>query len=106
MHKDLSTKLLEEGAKTSFKYAKWSVSCKSRVLKIVAIYHPAYFTRNPVTDNIFIDELTDWLTDTLALDKHVLVMGHFNICINRDNNEIANTFLNSMAAVQLLLPYA
>ena len=34
VNKDFSTILLEEGAKTSFQYAKWSVSCKNRVLKI------------------------------------------------------------------------
>ena len=46
--KDFSTKLLEEGAKTSFQYAKWSISCKNRVLKIAAIYHPPYSARNLV----------------------------------------------------------
>ena len=58
-----------------------------------------YFTRNLVTDNIFIDELTDWLTDTLSSDKHVLAMGDFHIHINKDNNEIANIFLNPMMAM-------
>ena len=104
--KDFSTKLLEEGAKTSFQYAKWSISCKNRVLKIIAIYHPPYFTRNLVTDNIFIDELTDWLIDTLALDKNVLVMGDFNIHINKDNNEIANIFLNSIVVMGLQCSYS
>ena len=57
VHKDLSTKLLEEGAKTSFQYAKWSTTCK--ILKIIAIYHPPYSTRNLVTDNI---SWTSWQT--------------------------------------------
>ena len=63
------------------------ISCKNRVLKIVAIYHPPYSARNLVTDDNFIDKLTDWLTDTLASDKHILAMGDFNIHINKDNNE-------------------
>ena len=88
VHKNYSTKLLEEGAKSSFQYAKWRVSCKGRVLKIVAIYNPPYSIRNPVTDITFIDELTEWLTDTLASDKNVLVMGNFNIHINKENNEM------------------
>ena len=99
VHKDYSTKLLEEGSKTSFQYAKWKVSCKNRALKIMAIYHPPYSTRNPVTGNIFIDELTDWLTDTLASDKNVLVMGNFNIHINKEDNEMAVIFLDSMTAM-------
>ena len=45
VHKDNSTKLLEEGAKTSLQYAKWRVSCKDRALKIVAIYHPPHIHR-------------------------------------------------------------
>ena len=98
--------MLEEGAKTSFQYAKWNISCKNRVLKIIAIYHPPYSMRNPVTNNIFIDELTDWLTDTLALDKHVLVMGDFKIHINKDNNEIANIFLSSIMAMGLQRSYS
>ena len=106
VHKDFSTKLLEKHAKTSLHYAKWNVSCKNRVLKIVAIFHPPYSTGNMVTDKIFIDKLTDWLTDTLALDKHVLVMGDFNIHINKDNNEIANIFLNSMMAMGLQCSYS
>ena len=89
VHKEYSTKLLEESAIASFQFAKWRVSCKDRALKIVAIYHQPYSARNPVTDNTFIDEITDWLTDTLASDKHVLVMGNFNIHINKENNEMA-----------------
>ena len=106
VHKDYPTKLLEEGAKTSFQYAKWRVSCKDRALKIVAIYHPPYSTRNPIIDNTFIDELTDWLTDTLASDKHVLVMGNFNTHINKENNEMAAIFINSMTAMGLQCSYS
>ena len=103
--KDYSTKLLEEGSKTSFQYAKWRVSCKNTALKIVAIYHPPYSTMNPVTGNIFIDELTDWLTDTPASDKNVLVMGDFNIHINKEDNEMAAIFLDSMTAMRLQCSY-
>ena len=106
VHKDISTKLLEEGAKTSFQYEKWSILCKNRVLKIAAIYHSPYSARNSVTENIFIDKLTDWLTDTLASDKHVLVMNVFNIHINKDNNEIENIFLNSMMVMGLQCSYS
>ena len=105
VHKDYSTRLLEEGSKTSFQYSKWRVSCKNRALKILAIYHPPYSTRNLVSGNIFIDELTDWLTDTLASDKNVLVMGNFNIHINKEDNEIAAIFLDYMTAMGLQCSY-
>ena len=78
---------------------------QNRALKIVAIYHLPYSMRNPVTDNTFIDELTDWLTDTLASDKHVLVLGNFNIHINKENNEMSAIFLNFMTAMGLQCSY-
>ena len=76
------------------------------VLKIIAIYHSSYSNRNLVTGNNFIDELTDWLTDNVALDKHVLAMRYFDIHINKDNNEMANIFLNSMMVMGLQCSYS
>ena len=77
-----------------------------RALKIVEIYHPPYTTRNPVTGNIFIDELTDLLTDTLASDKNVLVMGNFKIHINKEDNEMAAIFLDSLSVMALQCSYS
>ena len=72
----------------------------------MAIYHPPYSTRNPVTANIFINKLTDWLTDTLASDKNVLVMGNFIIHINKEDNKMAAIFLDSMTVMGLQCSYA
>ena len=72
----------------------------------MVIYHLPYSTRNPVTGNIFIDELTDWLTDPLASDKYVLVMGNFNIHINKEDNDMAAIFLESLTAMGLQCSYS
>ena len=49
---------------------------------LVALYHPPYSLITPVTNAMFIDELTNWITNILVDDKNVIIMGNFNIHIS------------------------
>ena len=62
----LPTKKLDEGQMQSFKFAVWSTKIPGSSMAIIAVYHPPYSTRCPVTNSTFIDDFTEWLPSQLV----------------------------------------
>ena len=50
---------------------------------MIGIYHPLYSGYNLTTNNMFLDDLTEWLAESLVNDKNIIIMGDFNIHINK-----------------------
>ena len=68
---------------------------------LIAIYHPPSTTQN-TTDNQFIDQFTEWLSENLPTLPNVVITGDFNIHVNCkewDNN--AHIFTNTLEALGL-----
>ena len=42
---------------------------------IIAIYHPLYSIKYPVTNAMFIDDITEWLPDQLVQSNNVVEAG-------------------------------
>ena len=55
------TKKLDEDQLQSFQFAVWSMKIPGSNMTIIAVYHPPYSTRCPVTNSMFIDDFTEWL---------------------------------------------
>ena len=84
MHKTgLPTKKLDEGQLQSFQFAVWSMKIPGSNMTIIAIYHPPYLTRCPVTNNMFLDDFTEWLPSQLVRNNNILLAGYFNIHMNK-----------------------
>ena len=67
----------------------------------MAIYHPPYTNKNPITNNMFIDDFTDWLAEEIMLHDNLLILGDFNLHVNDLDNPNTGIFLDTVTAVGL-----
>ena len=79
----LSTKKLDEGQLRSFQFAVWSTKIPGSNMTIIAIYHPPYSTKCPVTNSMFLDDFTEWLPSQLVKYNNILLARDFNIHMNK-----------------------
>ena len=52
-------------------------------MTIIAVYHPPYSSRCPVTNSMFIDDFTEWLPSQLVRYNSILLAGVFNMHMNK-----------------------
>ena len=71
----LKVKQIGEGQLRSFQFCKWQVQIHHTTITLVSLYHPPYNNKTKVTDAEFLDEYTDWISETLANDKNLLIVG-------------------------------
>ena len=62
---------IEEGQKKSFQYAILKITTKHHMMTVVVIYHPPYSTQHPITNTIFLDEITEWLPQVLTSHNNI-----------------------------------
>ena len=69
-------------------------------LIIIGIYHPPYSTKNPFTNVMFIDDLTEWLPGQLIDSNNVVLAGDFNIHMNKlDLDDDVCVFIDTLEAL-------
>ena len=98
--KEYSVKIVKNGTKSSFQYSIWSVNTTNKHLTIIRLYHPPYSTMNP-TNNIFIDEITELLTEVLPPSKNYIILGDFNLHVNDQDDVDAQIFSDFMEVLGL-----
>ena len=92
---------VDGGSHPSFEFAVWSVKFTTVHLSLIAIYHPPSTMQNN-TDNQFIDQFTEWLSENLATLLNVVITGNFNIHINcKEWNNNAHIFTDTLKALGL-----
>ena len=96
-----NSKTVRKGKTRSFEYGIWHISLANMKLSIVAIYHPPYTNKNHITNNIFIDDFTDWLAEEIMLHDNLLILGDFNLHINDLDNPDTDIFLDTVTAIGL-----
>ena len=52
-----------KGACRTSEFAKWKVTSKGITTTLIGIYHPPYSTINPITNVMFLDDLSEWLSE-------------------------------------------
>ena len=55
----LLSNLLEEGSTRSFQFALWSTRVPGSNVTLVELYHPPYSSKAPITNRMFIDDITN-----------------------------------------------
>ena len=75
----------------SFEHAIWSTKIRNKDYTIIGIYHPLQGTQKAITNNNFITEFTELLTDVNSKHNNILTMGDFNI--HMDDLEDADSCL-------------
>ena len=96
----ITTKLEEQSQMASFQFARWAITSTSKHT-IIGIYRPPYSINNQFTLSSFLDEFTNWMADQILISKKIILMGDFNIHINRKNDNDAQTFINTIEALGL-----
>ena len=59
----IKTKLLDRGQTRSFAYGVSEIKCKNAVTIVTGMYHPPYPVHNPVTNSMFTDDITNFMSD-------------------------------------------
>ena len=92
----LKVKQTGEGELRSFQFCKWQVQIHHTTITLVSIYHPPYNNKTKVINAEFLDEYTDWIAETLANDKNLLICGEYNLHVNNPNDEDVPIFLKQI----------
>ena len=65
------------------------------------MYHSPYSEKNPITKAMFIDDITEFLTEALSQHQNIILAGDFNIHINNQDDPEANILMDTMRALAL-----
>ena len=89
----------------SFEQAMWKVSTKNTTLTIHGIYHPPYSLTNKITNTMFLDDFTEYITETIPDNNQTnnLFVGDFNLHVSEGNNTDIDSaiFLDTWEAMSL-----
>ena len=91
----LKVKQTGEGQVRLFQFCKCQVQIHHTTITLVSIYHPPYNNKTKVTNAEFLDEHMDWIAETLANDKNLLICGDYNLHANNPEDEDAANFLDT-----------
>ena len=91
--RNLESKLLSQSELSTLQFGKWQVLVKHTCLTIVVVYRPPDSLKI-----MFLDEITEWMVDSLAEDTNVIVAGDFNLHISNENDDDAHNLLDTFAA--------
>ena len=74
----------------TFKSATWKLNVKNTKLAIHGIYHPPPSLRNKTTNGMFVDEFTEFASNTIPSHTNNLYMGDFNLHLSDEANRLSN----------------
>ena len=83
----------------------WKVSTKNTTLTIHGIYHLPYLLTNKITNTMFLDDFTEYITETIPDNNQTnnLFVGDFNLHVSEGNNTDIDSaiFLDTLEAMGL-----
>ena len=85
----------------TFEHTIWSIKANDTMSMVLAVYHPPYSERAPISNAMFLDEVTDFLATFLVEHNKIIITGDFNIHVNNTNDPEAQIFLDTMEALGL-----
>ena len=97
----IKIKLDDVGATRSFEYGTWSVNCNSETFHIHGIFHPPPGTTDNITNTMFIDDITQYLTSMLQEKSNNIIVGDFNMHIDDLSSNDTIIFNDTMVALGL-----
>ena len=85
----------------SFEYAIWKLTAQSTSITHITVYHPHYFEKNPITNDVFIDDITEFLAKALSQHQNIIVAGDLKMHINGQDDPEVNILMDTMMALGL-----
>ena len=79
--KNVTVTKIDQKQHRSFESAQWRITIGNKALNILGLYHPPYSLRQKITNSMFIDDLTDYLTECMTSHRNIIICGDFNIYI-------------------------
>ena len=102
VHKNhVPIKELRKGNTLTIEYGVWKATICNKTIHLMGIYHPPPCSTIKTTTSMFIDEITDLLTDIIPKYSNLILLGDFNISTKNVSNSDTVTFNNTMAALGL-----
>ena len=102
IHKNhIPIKELRKGNTPTIEYGVWKATIRNKTIHLVGIYHLLPSTTNRTTTSMFIDEITDLLTDIIPKYSNLIILGDFNISTENVQNPDTVIFNDTMAALGL-----
>ena len=84
-----------------FEAGHWMITIQNSTLNIFGIYHPPYSISQKITNYMFLDDLTDYLTEWMVSFRNIIICGEFNIHIDDPNDTEAQIFNDTMEVLEL-----
>ena len=82
-------------------YGIWSTRVRNKILTIAGLYHPPLGnTRN--TPARFLDQVSELVQYLFTIHKNLVLLGDFNIHINRLDNQDTQAYIDTMEALGLV----
>ena len=98
----LNTKLLGSGQTRSFEYRVWEIKCKNAVTIVTGIYNPPYSVHNAVTNSMFIDDFTNFMSYICPRTMNNYILGDFNLHISNAEDQETQVFEDILKAMGLV----
>ena len=97
-----NTKLLDKGIRPTFEHATWELKTKKVTLAIHGIYHPPPSLANKMTNSLFTEDFTDFVSTTLPSHSNNIYIGDFNLHISEEEMDpiIFNDSIEAMGLYQ------
>ena len=96
----MDVKELQSQNTRSFEHASWSLSINNKSLTITGIYHPP--AKDGITNAMFIDDVTEHLSEILINKQNNIILGDFNIHIDDPLDPEASIFNDAVSALGLI----
>ena len=94
-------KLLKIGNTPTLEYAIWRYTIRNKPIHIIGIYHPPPKGKHSTTNGMFIDDITELLTNKLPQYQDSILLGDFNVHIEDQTNADAVIFNKTMSVLGL-----
>ena len=94
-------KLLESGNTPTLEYVIWKYTIRNKPINIIGMYHPPPKGKYNTTNGMFINNITELLTNKLPQYQNSILLGDFNVHIEDQTNIDAVVFNETMTALSL-----
>ena len=94
-------KLLENGNTPTLEYAIWKYTIRNKPLQIIGLYQPLPKGKHNTNNGMFIDDITELLTNKLPQYQNNILLGDFYVHIEDQTNTDAVVFNETMTALSL-----
>ena len=68
---------------------------------LLSIYHPPVGTQQGITNSIFIDDLTELLTELVSNHNNLIILGDIDIHLNEPEDTDAKALCNNLEAFHI-----